>query len=179
MAWLLWICMTGKMFGKRKRSTVFEKHIDVFHKAIWSLESQIDLPWYCCVCVCAHVPSHVWLFAVPWTVAHQAPLSMEISQERILELVAISYPRGPSRPRAWTGISYSSCIGRRIIFYHITWEAPLSCINGLRLMHLELDNKTKKYKFIIKKYTGQFTFSSSLSKRFGSVLQENQRCAYF
>ena len=29
-----------------------------------------------CVCVCACVLSHVRLFATPWTVAHQAPLSM-------------------------------------------------------------------------------------------------------
>ena len=31
------------------------------------------------VCVC--VLSHVWLFAAPWTVAHQAPLSMELSRQ--------------------------------------------------------------------------------------------------
>ena len=35
-----------------------------------------------CVCVYArmhehtYVLSHVWLFVTPWTVAHQAPLSM-------------------------------------------------------------------------------------------------------
>ena len=46
-----------------------------------------------CVCVCAcmhvsmHVLSHVKLFATPWTVACQTPLSME----RILEWVAISF----------------------------------------------------------------------------------------
>ena len=34
--------------------------------------------------------SHVWLFATPWTVAHQA---------RLLEWVAISFSRGSSRPR--------------------------------------------------------------------------------
>ena len=32
------------------------------------------------------------LFATPWTVAHQAPLSMGILQARILECVAISSP---------------------------------------------------------------------------------------
>ena len=36
-----------------------------------------------CVCVCAHAHaqslSHVWLFATPWTVAHEAPLSMGFS----------------------------------------------------------------------------------------------------
>ena len=25
--------------------------------------------------------SHIWLFAIPWTVAHQAPLSMEFSKK--------------------------------------------------------------------------------------------------
>ena len=29
--------------------------------------------------VCAQSFSHVWLFVTPWTVAHQAPLSMEFS----------------------------------------------------------------------------------------------------
>ena len=29
-----------------------------------------------CECVCVHMVSHVRLFATPWTVAHQAPLSM-------------------------------------------------------------------------------------------------------
>ena len=34
-------------------------------------------------CVCLHVQSlsHVWLFATPWTVAHQAPLSMGFSRQ--------------------------------------------------------------------------------------------------
>ena len=44
----------------------------------------------------ACVLSRVQLFATPWTVVCQAPLSMEISQARILEWVAISYSRGSS-----------------------------------------------------------------------------------
>ena len=48
-----------------------------------------------CVCVCVFVCvlcalSPIWLFATPWTVALQAPLSMELFQARILEWVAIS-----------------------------------------------------------------------------------------
>ena len=42
--------------------------------------------------------SHVWLFANPWTVAHQAPLSKGILQAGILEWVAIPYSRGSSQP---------------------------------------------------------------------------------
>ena len=38
-----------------------------------------------CVCVCVHeqsqLLSHVQLFATPWTVAHDAPLSMEFSRQ--------------------------------------------------------------------------------------------------
>ena len=35
--------------------------------------------------------SHVQLFVTPWTVAHQAPLSMGIFQARILEWVATAF----------------------------------------------------------------------------------------
>ena len=32
--------------------------------------------------LCVHEPSsHVWLFATPWTAAHQAPLSVEFSRQ--------------------------------------------------------------------------------------------------
>ena len=37
-------------------------------------------------------------FATPWTVAHQAPLSMGILQARTLEWVAISYSKGSPDP---------------------------------------------------------------------------------
>ena len=42
--------------------------------------------------------SHVWLFVTPWTVAHQAPLSMEILQARIVEWVAISFSSFLGKP---------------------------------------------------------------------------------
>ena len=50
--------------------------------------------------------SHVWLFATPWTTARQAPLSLGILQERILEWVAISFSRGSSQPRDQTQVSH-------------------------------------------------------------------------
>jgi len=40
--------------------------------------------------------SRVRLFVTPWTVAHQAPLSMGILQARILEWVAMPSSRGSS-----------------------------------------------------------------------------------
>jgi len=35
-----------------------------------------------CVCACVHSVSHVQLFATPWTVAHQAPLSMKFFRQK-------------------------------------------------------------------------------------------------
>ena len=40
-----------------------------------------------------------------------------ILQERTLEWVAISFSRGPSRPRDRTNISHISCIGRRVLYH--------------------------------------------------------------
>ena len=36
---------------------------------------------FCCCCCCAQSLSCVLLFTAPWTVAHQAPLSMEFSKQ--------------------------------------------------------------------------------------------------
>ena len=38
------------------------------------------VPLHCCACVLSHF-SHVQLFVTPWTVAHQAPLSMGFSRQ--------------------------------------------------------------------------------------------------
>ena len=42
------------------------------------------------------VVHRVWLFATPWAVARQTPLSMGILQARILEWVAMPFSRGSS-----------------------------------------------------------------------------------
>ena len=49
--------------------------------------------------------SRVQLFATPWTVACQAPLSMRILQARILEWVAIPSSRESSQLRDKTQVS--------------------------------------------------------------------------
>ena len=46
--------------------------------------------------VCAQALSRVRLFVIPWTVAHQAPLSMGILQARTLDWVAMPSSRGSS-----------------------------------------------------------------------------------
>ena len=77
------------------------------------------LPWVC-ACSVASVVSNS--FATPWTVAHQAPLSVWILQARILERVAISFSRESSRPRDGTRVS---CIGRQILYHWATSEVHI------------------------------------------------------
>ena len=48
-------------------------------------------------CVCSF--SHVWLFATPWTVAHQAPLSMGFSRQLYWSGLPCSPPR--DLPETW------------------------------------------------------------------------------
>ena len=65
-----------------------------------------------CPCVCTQSLGHVWLGATPWTVAHQAPLSMGFPRQENCSGVAISSPRGSAPPRGWTQVS---CTGRWIL----------------------------------------------------------------
>ena len=59
----------------------------------------------------------------PWTVSHQAPLSLGFFQARILEWVAVFFSRGSSQSRDQTHISCVSCIGRQILYPSATQEA--------------------------------------------------------
>ena len=83
--------------------------------------------------------SHVWLFEILWTVAHQAPLSMRILQARILEWVAILFSRQSSWPREWTWVP---CIAGRFFTVWATREALVG-----RLCPSKAVNKEKKQNF--------------------------------
>ena len=61
-------------------------------------------------------------FATPWTVAHQAPLSMGILQARILGWVAKSFSRDSSQPGDQTQVS---CIAGEFFTVWATREAEL------------------------------------------------------
>ena len=64
---------------------------------------------YCVhVLCCAESLSHVQLFAMPWTVAHQAPLPTGILQARILEWVAMPSSRGSSQLMDRTQVSHTA-----------------------------------------------------------------------
>ena len=65
----------------------------------------------------AHMVSRVRLFAAPWTVAHQAPLSMWFSRQEYWSGLPFSSSREQNC------ISCVSCIGRRILHHRTTWES--------------------------------------------------------
>ena len=68
-------------------------------------------------CACCML-NHIWLFVTPWSVAYQAPLSMEFSRQEYCS--GLPFPRYSSQPRDWTCVSYTSCIGRQILYH--CWE---------------------------------------------------------
>ena len=63
---------------------------------------------------------HVRLSGTPWTVAHQAPLSMGIFQARILEWLSMPSSRGSSQPRDQA--QASGITGGMDIFYHLSHQ---------------------------------------------------------
>ena len=62
------------------------------------------LPWQSICCCCCLVR----LSATPWTVTHQAPLSMRFSRQEHWSGFAISFSKESSQPRDWTRVSCSA-----------------------------------------------------------------------
>ena len=81
-----------------------------------------------CVCVCVCVCTHLVVQSCS-TLCDPVDCSLPgfsvcgTLQARILEWVAVSSSRGPSRPRDRTLVSYVSCTGRQILYHYTTWEA--------------------------------------------------------
>ena len=92
-----------------------------------------------CACGLCHF-SRVWLFAIPWTVTHHAPLlcltlcnPMDCSPPRssvhgilqagILECVAMPSSKGSSWPRDWAHVSCISYIAGGFFSHWATWAA--------------------------------------------------------
>ena len=75
--------------------------------------------------------SHVQLFETPWTVAHQAPLSMEILQARILEWAAMPSSRRSLPLRDRTHVSCGSCTAGLLFAPGASGEAPINAYISL------------------------------------------------
>ena len=72
--------------------------------------------------MCAQLLSHVLLFSTPWTIAHQAPLSMGFSRQEYWSGVVISSSRESYQLRDWIQVSCISWICRWILYHHTTEE---------------------------------------------------------
>ena len=74
------------------------------------------------LCVC--MLSQVWLFATPWIIAHQAPLSMKYSRQEYWSGLPFSSPGDLPDP----GIELTSLVSLELAggSHWATWEAPPS-----------------------------------------------------
>ena len=75
---ILWFCTSGLQNYELINSLVISHKI--WGNLLWqpketSTPSSLP-PISIYLCVCGQLLSHVWLFATPWIIAHQAPLSM-------------------------------------------------------------------------------------------------------
>ena len=71
------------------------------------------------VSVCAYWLSHVQVFATPWAVACQAPLSVEFSRKRYWS--GWPFPSSGELPDP-ENEPCVSCIGRQILYHCTTWK---------------------------------------------------------
>ena len=95
---------------------------------------------YICMYICVISLSVMSNSVTPWTVAHQAPLSMGILQARILEWVAMPSSRGHSQPRNLTQVSL---IAGRFFIIWVTREASV-----YMYIRFTLNDSLKIFKYI-------------------------------
>ena len=73
-------------------------------------------------------------FATPWTVACQAPLSMEFPRQEYWSGLPFPPPGHLPRLRDWTRVFYVSCIGKWILYHWAIWEAPFSIYSYYKIL---------------------------------------------
>ena len=73
-----------------------------------------------CVCVYAQLLSHVRVFETSWTVAHQAPLSIEFSRQEYWSSLPFLTPGNLHNP----GIKPTPALAGGFFITSDTWEAP-------------------------------------------------------
>ena len=79
---------------------------------------------------CACVLSNIQLFATPWTVAHQAPLSMGFPRQEYWS--RLPFPNKGDLPYQGTELASlgSPALAGRFVTTSTTWEAPTSSLES-------------------------------------------------
>ena len=74
-----------------------------------------------CVCVCVYMCalSHIQFFAIPWTVACQAPLSVEFSRQEYWSGLPCSPPGDLLNPHFLCLLHWQGAV----LYHCATWEA--------------------------------------------------------
>ena len=75
-------------------------------------------------CCCWKVLSHVWLFATPWTVAHQAPLCMGFPRQEYWSGLSFPSPGHLPDPGVKSGSLGYVALASRFFLTSATWETP-------------------------------------------------------
>ena len=102
-----------KNFQKLKKSWIHRKG---------SLREKMNPGWSVLrrACLCPNCFSCLSLFATPWTVVHQAPLSMGSSRQEYWSVLPCLPPG--SLPAQGSNSGLLQC--RQILYHWATWEAP-------------------------------------------------------
>ena len=74
-------------------------------------------------CVCAQLPTCIWLFVARWTVAQQAPLPMEFSKQEYWSGVTFPPPGNLPDPRTEPMSLASPALAGGLFTTSVTWEA--------------------------------------------------------
>ena len=77
---------------------------------------------------CAQMFSHVWLFATPWSVAHQAALSMGFSQQACWNRMPFPSPGDLPDPGIELASLLSPAFAGGFFTTSATWEVPIASI---------------------------------------------------
>ena len=83
--------------------------------------------------------SRVWLFAVPWTVAHQAPLSMGFSRQEYWSALPFPFPGNLSNPGIEPTFLMSPALAGEFFTTNTTWGA-LQWMWGISKLELLADS---------------------------------------
>ena len=100
---LMWLVTST--YGHKSKGIIF---------AFWGMETSPNSLLEMLVFTLSH--SVMSDSATQWTVAHQAPLSMEFSRQEYWSGLPFPPPGESSWPRGWTCVSCISCIGKWILY---------------------------------------------------------------
>ena len=81
--------------------------------------------------------SRVWLFATPWTTAHQAPLSLGFSRQEYWSGLPCPPPRDLLDPGIEPASLSSTCTGRRVLVQYYAPPGKPQCLWGCCIIYLD------------------------------------------